>query len=161
MLCVSGPTSRSPEWKMPFYNKSQTVTPFSWICSNALADLGGVPGARPLRVQILSFRHTKFSKSNCLRSQCPPYEVHAALYGKSWIRHCNVQSTPPNLTKSTRIFFGRIKQGVELTVGFNIVSQWSASGRKCQLSALIELTVVKLSLADCNCLSSTKRNFCD
>ena len=37
-----------------------------------LADLGGVPGARPLRVQILLFRHTKFSKRNRLGSQRPP-----------------------------------------------------------------------------------------
>ena len=33
----------------------------------------------PLRVQILSFRHTQFSKLNCLRSQCPPYELDAPL----------------------------------------------------------------------------------
>ena len=47
----------------------------------------GMPSIHPLRVQILSFRHTKFSKHNCLRRQCAPHEVHA-LYGKSWIRHC-------------------------------------------------------------------------
>ena len=42
--------------------------------SNTLADLGGVPGARPLppMVQILLFQHTKFSKRNHLGSQCPP-----------------------------------------------------------------------------------------
>ena len=32
---------------------------------------GGVPSACPLRVQILSFRHTKFSKHNCLSSPHP------------------------------------------------------------------------------------------
>ena len=37
-----------------------------------LADLGGVPGARPPpRVKILSFRHTKFSKCNHLGSRRP------------------------------------------------------------------------------------------
>ena len=43
--------------------------------------------ARPLRVQILSFQHTKFSNRNCLGSPHPPYEVHAPPTGKSWIRH--------------------------------------------------------------------------
>ena len=43
-----------------------------------LADLGGVPGAHPLRVQILSFRHMKFLKHNRLGSP-PPYEVHSPL----------------------------------------------------------------------------------
>ena len=47
---------------------------------------GGVPGARPLRVQILSFRHTKFSKCNRLGSQRPPTRS-TPPYGKSWIRH--------------------------------------------------------------------------
>ena len=42
---------------------------------------GGVPGARLLRVQILSFRQTKFSKCNCLGNPRPPYEVHAPLWG--------------------------------------------------------------------------------
>ena len=37
----------------------------------ALADLGGVSGARPPRVQILSFRHTKFSKRNPARESTP------------------------------------------------------------------------------------------
>ena len=46
----------------------------------SLADLGGVARHTPLRVQILSFQHTKFSKRNCLGSPRP-------LYGKSWIRH--------------------------------------------------------------------------
>ena len=44
----------------------------------ALADLGGVPSACPLRVQILSFGRTKFSKRNCLGSRWPPYEVDAS-----------------------------------------------------------------------------------
>ena len=44
----------------------KTLTAFS------LADLGGVPGTRPPRVQILSFRHTKFSKRNRLGSARPP-----------------------------------------------------------------------------------------
>ena len=48
-----------------------------------------MPCARPLlRVQILSFLHTKFLKRTRLGSPCPPYEVHAPPYGKSWIRHC-------------------------------------------------------------------------
>ena len=43
------------------------------VFSIVLADLEGrVPGARPPRVQILSFRHTKFSKRSCLGSPCPP-----------------------------------------------------------------------------------------
>ena len=40
--------------------------------SDALADLGGVPGTCPPRVQILSFLHTKFSKRNRLGSPDPP-----------------------------------------------------------------------------------------
>ena len=33
---------------------------------------GACPAHVPLRVQILLFQHTKFSKHNCLRSQRPP-----------------------------------------------------------------------------------------
>ena len=51
----------------------------------------GTPGrfssARSLRVQILSFRHTKFSKHNRLGSQRLPPTRSAPPYGKSWIRH--------------------------------------------------------------------------
>ena len=53
----------------------------------------GVPSAFPLRVQILLFRHTKFSKSNHLRSQSPtPYEVDAPPVGNpgsatDWCHH--------------------------------------------------------------------------
>ena len=48
-------------------NKSQPRF-YHW----ALADLGGLPGARPIMVQILLFRHTKFSKRNRLGSPHPP-----------------------------------------------------------------------------------------
>ena len=42
----------------------------------SLADLGRACQAHaPLRVQILSFGHTKFSKHNCLGSQCPPHDL--------------------------------------------------------------------------------------
>ena len=41
---------------------------------NSLADLGGVLGVRPLRFQILSFRHT-FLRRNRLGSRQLPYEV--------------------------------------------------------------------------------------
>ena len=41
-----------------------------------MADPGGAAGAYPLRVQILSFWHTNFSKRSCLGSWAPPpYEV--------------------------------------------------------------------------------------
>ena len=40
-------------------------------------NIGGSRGRAPLRVQILSFRHTKFSKRNRLGSPHPPHEVHA------------------------------------------------------------------------------------
>ena len=42
------------------------------VLPSALADLEGVPGARPLRVRILSFLHTKFLKRNRLVSPRPP-----------------------------------------------------------------------------------------
>ena len=51
-------------------------------------------GHAPLRAQILSFWHTKFSKRNCLRSPRPPTGSTPPLrgprppYGESWIRHC-------------------------------------------------------------------------
>ena len=54
----------------------------------SLADLGGAPGGPPLRVPILSFWHTKFSKRNCLGSPHPPTRSTPPPYGKSWIRHC-------------------------------------------------------------------------
>ena len=38
------------------------------------------PAHAPLRVQILSFWHTKFLKRNRLGSPCSPYEVHAPLW---------------------------------------------------------------------------------
>ena len=47
---------------------------------------GGLAHA-PLRVKILSFRHTKFSKRNCLGSQRPHLDEVNAPYGKSWIPH--------------------------------------------------------------------------
>ena len=43
----------------------------------------------PLRIQILSFYHTKFSKRNRLRSpRPPPTRSTSPPYGKSWVRHC-------------------------------------------------------------------------
>ena len=54
-----------------------------------LADLGGVPGARPpLRDPILSFSHTFLSKSAHVRGPRPPLTGPRPPYGKSWIRHC-------------------------------------------------------------------------
>ena len=57
---------------------------------NDVLFIGGSRGGRtrrtpPLRVQILTFRHTKFSKHNRLGSpRPPPYEVHAPPpYGES------------------------------------------------------------------------------
>ena len=53
-------------------------------------DIGGSRGrARrtPPRVQVLSFRHTKFLKRNRLGSRRLPY-------GKSWIRHCIMSYHP-------------------------------------------------------------------
>ena len=42
-------------------------------CDNSLADLeGACPAHAPLRVQILSFRHTNFSRHNRLGSPRPP-----------------------------------------------------------------------------------------
>ena len=41
-----------------------------------MADLGGMAGARPPRVQILSFWHTKFLKCNCLVSPHPLWGPH-------------------------------------------------------------------------------------
>ena len=56
----------------------------------ALADLeGACPAHAPLRVQILSFRHTKFAKRNRLGSPHPPLRDPRPLW-KSWIRHCIV-----------------------------------------------------------------------
>ena len=47
---------------------------------------GGAAGARPPRVQILSFWHTNFSKRSCLGSWRPPTRS-APPYEKSWIRY--------------------------------------------------------------------------
>ena len=56
------------------------TTPHLIVCKpRALAGLGGVRQARPLRVQILSFRHTKIFKLNRLGSQHLLYEVDAPL----------------------------------------------------------------------------------
>ena len=58
--------------------KQQNMPPIT------VADPGwGVPPARapPLRVQVLSFWHTNFSKQSHLGSWCPPYEVGAPPTG--------------------------------------------------------------------------------
>ena len=53
-----------------------------------MADLGGrARRTPPLRVQILSFWHTKFVKRNRLGSPRPPLRGPRPPYGKSWIRH--------------------------------------------------------------------------
>ena len=58
---------------------------------NALADLAGVPGARPLWDLILSFSHIFSPKSAHIRGPCSsPHNGSTPPYGKSWIRHCNV-----------------------------------------------------------------------
>ena len=55
---------------------------------------GGVPGARPLlRVQTLSFQHTKFSKGDCLGSPRPLLRGPRPHYRKSWISHCGIVDT--------------------------------------------------------------------
>ena len=48
----------------------------------------GAPLCVPLRVLILSFGHTIFSKCRCVRSQHPPHRVFVSSPGKSCIRHC-------------------------------------------------------------------------
>ena len=49
---------------------------------------GACPAHAILRVQILSFRHTKFSKRNRLGSQQPPLRGRCPPYRRSWIHHC-------------------------------------------------------------------------
>ena len=55
------------------YNISCLPTPFVVTCDQTLADLGGrARHAPPLRVQILSFWHAKFSKRSRLGGPRPP-----------------------------------------------------------------------------------------
>ena len=58
----------------------------------ALADRGGVPGARPLQDPVLSFSHTFLAKSARIGGPQPHLIGPHPPYGKSWIRHC-VEST--------------------------------------------------------------------
>ena len=57
--------------------------------------IGRCPAHGPLRIQILSFWHTKFSKCNRFGSPRPPYEVHAPL---------REILDPPLLMKDSRLF---------------------------------------------------------
>ena len=89
-------------WKLttttpPIYKEKQSGVPListlvieTVLIIYFILGIGGSRGrARcmpPLRIQILSFRHTKFSKCNRLRSPRPLRGPPP--YGKSWIRHC-------------------------------------------------------------------------
>ena len=63
------------------------ICPHGGSAQWSLVDLVGVPGARPPRVQILSFWHTKFLKCNHLGSPHPPTRSTPPPHGKSWIHH--------------------------------------------------------------------------
>ena len=56
-----------------------TLPDTSWSTVDIGGSRGRVQRTPPLRVQILSFRHTKFSKRNRLGSWHIPYEVDASL----------------------------------------------------------------------------------
>ena len=62
--------------------------------SKALADLGGVPGARPSYGTKFFRFHIHFCQKAAtseVHAPPPPMGPHPPPYGKSWIRHCKVQ----------------------------------------------------------------------
>ena len=98
-------------WPLPFYENSPLMSVSSasvcfcfavinfgssflkerlmYFLNKPLADLGGVPGARPLWDPILSFLHTFSPKSAHIGGPCPPNGCMPP-YGKSWIHHCKL-----------------------------------------------------------------------
>ena len=76
---------------------------------HGLMDLGGMPSTRPLKVKILSFQHTKFSKCNRLGSRHPPCKVDTPLWEildlpLHGVLHCNVHWCLNRHMYSTRAF---------------------------------------------------------
>ena len=71
------------------------------ISLHALADLGGVPGARPPKVQILSFWHTNFLKRKHLGSP-PHYETSTSpptgIPGSATDMYINLHFNPQDFT---------------------------------------------------------------
>ena len=61
----------------------------SQMSQKPVAGPGAHPAHAPLRVRILSFRHTHFMKRRCIGSWHSRHEIGAPLYEKSWIRHWN------------------------------------------------------------------------
>ena len=93
-----------------------------WV-TNPLVDLGGVPGTRSLRVQILSFWHTKFLKCNCLRRRRPPLRglrppagnpISATLIIKCKFQHSKLKSTIDFWHHKQRLEWGKTQTDNEL-----------------------------------------------
>ena len=90
-----------------------------WHAYKCIGGSTGGGGAPPLRVPILSFWHTKFSKRNRLGSPHPLLRGPCPPYGKSWIRHCSAiskhfdrreeQLTIENQTPTMQICFTSLK----------------------------------------------------
>ena len=71
----------------------------------SLADLGGVPGARPQGSRFFRFNIHNFQNVSASGVHTPHYEVHGP-YGKFWIRHCllSVKGTKNRLLLVRLIF---------------------------------------------------------
>ena len=63
---------RSVDISRPNFFSPQSSCHKKCVFHRALADLGGVPGARPPWVPILSFSHTCLVKSACIGGPRPP-----------------------------------------------------------------------------------------
>ena len=77
---------------MPWYDRITHTWEIFFISlntkvSSSLADPGGVASACPLRVQILSFRHTNLQNVAASGVGTPLWGWR--LHGKSWIHHCS------------------------------------------------------------------------
>ena len=84
MLCLktSSRTLRKYVITSPMFRRQNPVD------TSTLADLGGVPGARPpMGPNSFVFTYILTQKCPCQRST-PPLKGARPPYGKSWIRHC-------------------------------------------------------------------------
>ena len=106
----------------------------SWSASDITHSIGGSRGrirrTAPPRVQILSLRYTKFSKRNCLRSPCPPYEVDAPPTGNpgsatdtqwKFSAWCCFHRTVQNYFPLWRYLIGRFRTAAGKTLKWNLI----------------------------------------
>ena len=83
LLCITITLALNDPFTFSDCHCDIAIAKIKWV---SLADLEGACDLGTLRVPILSYQHTKFSKCTRLRSPRPTMRS-TPPYGKSWIRH--------------------------------------------------------------------------